>query len=142
MSDELRAAASEVMRKANVVLLDDASAEFVSAAALAKAYLAEHPADDAEPLSEEWLHAVGFELGTLQASLLIPPICPDAAIAELILHCDQFGWSASLIQGLPSGDDQRVRDDHVTLTSLPDTMTRGHIRGLARALGIALKEPK
>lgn len=94
--------------------------------------------DDEMPIDEAWLEQVGFRLGGLEASLLIPPANPEAAIAEMIVHGDERGLYVSLIQGVP--DDPNVSDDHVSLTSLPDALTRGHMRRLCADLGAPLKE--
>lgn len=100
---------------------------------------AEYPADDAEPVTEEWLEAVGFSLGTLYASILLPVVYEGAAIVELRIGQDgRRGWDASLVQGVP--DDLHRSDDLISLTSLPPEFTRGDVRRLCRALGITLEE--
>jgi len=89
---------------------------------LANAYLAEHPADDEEPISEEWLHSVGFEddrAGTPTAGALH------------IRHAP-----------LPKMDSDEEYPAHACVRSFPIPVpkTRGDVRRLCRALGIALKE--
>lgn len=104
---------------------------------LADAWLAEL---DETPVDEAWLRSVGFELSDLFANMLLRPIEKDAAIVELSLSLDNDGrWWADLKQGLPHGDNQKLPDDHVLITSASYS-TRGAVRRLAAALGIELGE--
>lgn len=107
---------------------------------LARAYLAEH---DETAVDEAWIRSAGFSAtgdGFLQRwTKLIPPINPEAAIAELSISPEDGGWSVSLGQGFP--DDPNAIDDIVLLSGIPDALTRGHVRRLCTALGIPLKEP-
>ena len=58
---ELRQAANEVMSLADTSLEDDATPLLVSAVTLAKACLADHPADDDELIDERWLQSLGCQ---------------------------------------------------------------------------------
>jgi hypothetical protein len=51
----VREKAEEVLKYAGGVLEDDATEFLENSVALAKAYLQEHPSDDEEPVSSEWL---------------------------------------------------------------------------------------
>ena len=83
---------------------------------LGEAYLAEHPSDDDEPVTEEWLHSIAvmgsdcYEIGHVE--FVFEPECGWTAFAEV------NGHSAWLL----------------------DTKTRGQVRLLCRALNIDLKE--
>ena len=77
---------------------------------LAQAYIAEHPADDDEPVTDEWLDSV---FGTDDS------LCTEwhDEWGEKITWLDKFG-----------------------LVSIPMPKTRGDVRRLCRALGIELNE--
>lgn len=134
--DELRAAAERCrdLGEPGWVDVENASAECVAdLLILARAYLAEHPADDAELVAEEWLRSVGFwERGDDE---LVSP--PDRSVAadrrgpwRLIYDtdpCPSAGcpqWSLSF-PGCQSGLGY-------------DLPTRGAVRRLLTALGITL----
>lgn len=104
------------------------------------AYLATHAADDETPIDAEWFRREFHptDNGIAGLSILLPPnkYIPNGAPAELYLMCnepDALGWSVSISQGVP--DDASYKDDHVTLTSLPEQLTRGQLRRLIAALG-------
>jgi hypothetical protein len=101
--------------------------------------------DDREPITHDWLRSMGFQERSLSWSKLLPTI-GGGAIVEFTLtepneQLDRFlgvaeparDWTIALLQGLPDGDDQSYRDDHVTLTSIYPT-TRGEVRRLLDAL--------
>jgi hypothetical protein len=107
---------------------------------LADAYLVEHPADDAESVTEEWLERAGFRLDSLSASLLLREECSYGAIVELRIcpeTAPSTNWFATLSQGFP--DDLHDIDDHIVITS-KTINNRGDVRRLCAALGIKLKE--
>jgi hypothetical protein len=109
--------------------------------AIVAADRAEHPADDAEPITVEWMDCVRMqERGLRGMTMLLPPATDGHAIAELcIAPADADDeWTVTLIQGVP--DDPTVADDHVLLSSLPLKLTRGHVRRMVAALGIELRE--
>jgi hypothetical protein len=86
---------------------------------IADAYLAEHGADDAAPLTEEWMRRSGF--------YEVHPEVPVGYLRSregLFLICDAIGWRT--LEFLVSAP-----------TYLP---TRGHLRRLCRAVGVELKE--
>lgn len=106
---------------------------------LARHILATNAADDGEAITEEWFRREFHptDNGIAGLSILLPPnkCIPNGAPAELYLMCnepDALGWSVSISQGVP--DDARYKDDHVTLTSLPEQLTRGQLRRLIAAL--------
>ena len=84
---------------------------------LARAYLAEHPADDGELIDRDWLESIGLygrSLGQIELS-----------------HRDGTGWFFSVLA-----------DEHGIYWSTIDKPfhTRGQLRRLAAALGIELRE--
>ena len=117
--------AAELLRPAFTCGKGMSSAEYQSAKtrqamyAIVKAYLAEHPADDGEPVTEEWLLGVGFIQGKSKNSRLI--FLDYFTIDDLLSgECSVCGWA-----------------DHVTLRST--CKTRGDVRRLCTALCIPLK---
>lgn len=85
---------------------------------VADAYLAEHPADSEQSVTEEWLRSVGFVAGRMPKDLALPPIVRGISLAG-----DEY-W---LVRTYP------IPSDH-------EPKTRGHVRRLCSALGIPLKE--
>jgi hypothetical protein len=123
VSDELRATAERLIKFVAMYRLHPQSHKGLEdAQSVARAYLAEHPADDAEPLTEEWLRAAGFE--TRDGRL-----CLGARLQ--FTHCN--GWNAWWgIDGLAYASSRLVNGLN----------TRGHVRRLCQCLGIALKESR
>ena len=102
----------------------------VGAPELAKAWLAEHPADDAEPLTAEWLKSVGFtdrgeRPGRSMAIHHFPPT------GEYMLTFKWIGATMILAYVFDSMVAESKRD-----------WTRGDARRLCAALGIGLKGAK
>lgn len=87
--------------------------EDVDAGILAEAYLAEHPADDDEPLSQEWLSSVSRGVFG-KVAFVSYELLDDASVWRML--GDDRGW--------------------YLFTSVK---TRGDVRRLCRALGIELK---
>lgn len=90
--------------------------------------LADHPADDDEPVAEAWLRSL-HELqdrGVVVVSALLPPFDLGAIVELRVERSPADGWMAVLLQGTPG--EPTARDDHVVLT-------RGHLRRLCAALG-------
>lgn len=110
---ELREAALLLERKPSIANKYDNAAVKV-----ARAYLAEHRADDDEPVTEEWLRGIGFE----------------NSAGRLLLGKIQFtffeGWNAWW----------SFSDGRGATRLIDDVKTRGSVRRLCRALGITLKE--
>ena len=79
---------------------------------LADEYIADHPADDDETVTAEWLDVLGFEYGNLSGLYIRNP-----------------RWSR---YETPTNFFTKV---------VPHPKTRGDVRRLCRALGIELKEP-
>jgi hypothetical protein len=82
-------------------------------ATLARAYLAEHPADDGEAITEDWLRAVGFKSMPSEVGLWL-----DKTVG-VDLRSDTPGC--------------------VVCNARPRIATRGDLRRLAEALGIPLE---
>lgn len=119
-------------------------------AAVANAYLADHPSDDDEPVTAGWLEQVGFRLEQFR----------DTHRWKQVLHVQphEFGVKPTthwLTVHPPSegGDGtvwwpinfwQQNEDDEspdgVALLSWIDHTTRGHVRRLCAALGVTLTE--
>jgi len=116
-----------------------------AAGKLALAYLAEHPADDAEPVTEEWFRSVGLTNPTLYSE-------PDKGyygdrVAALMFADkdsvpsrfgvmfsdgpDGWNWWACMV----NADGFDGSQDY-----LCPAPTRGHVRRLCAALGITLTE--
>jgi hypothetical protein len=91
---------------------------------LAESYLAEHPADDCEPITEEWLRSVGFSDGATGESLWLR--CKDSQLG----HLRHTAMALDLITGNWTANGLGCKE----------CKTRGDVRRLAAALGIALKE--
>ena len=117
MNDQLKTAMQEVEAALmpGAPLTDSAQC---AAWTLAKAYLAEHPADDEEPVTGDWLLSIGFE--------------PDAT--HLVLR--RFGPDEN-------GKIQVYLLDRRWLlhgTRIKMLCTRGDVRRLCAALRVPLKE--
>lgn len=98
---------------------------------LARAYLAEHPADDAEPVTAEWLRSVGFCREMQPASSNNLTIRHGSAIVTRWMNSDNVPrWSVRMY-----ADET---PDWVPPCIQPKT--RGDVRRLCKALGIELKE--
>lgn len=120
-SDELRAAAKLIASKPAIAnQYDDAACK------IALAYLAEHSDDDCEPVTEEWLVAVGAEmLDSENDDRLFGWYDVDSGELRLQLeNCDGV-WMASFADEYPWPDDIYVREQ---------------VRRLCDALWIELKE--
>ena len=90
---------------------------------VSRAYLAEHPADDAEPLTISWLQSVLLRCnvtayGTLENDLFTFRSGPDGAWAVWTWQMDRDGEACLVV-----------------------VKTRGDVRRLAAALGIQLATP-
>ncbi len=91
-----------------------------AAVTVARAYLAEHPADDSQPVTEEWLATLSLEDGTFADT-------PNGE--QLGFHVGDAGAIPGprvIIMDSTDGDDQVV-------ISVP---TRGHVRRLLTAFGV------
>jgi hypothetical protein len=106
-------------------MFDDEIAEKIAAddMALADAYLAEHPADDGDVVTPEWLLSVGFTLD----HEMEPPRDPVYCIRSLLWRPHYFEVNQGKWQFGP-----------VTINQNPKT--RGDVRRLCAALGIPLPD--
>ncbi len=86
---------------------------------LARAYLAEHPADEGEPVTEDWLRLGGWELMDSLSSWWWHRIS-----AGVTLHWHDHG--VELLVGSSATGWHRVTEH----------ATRGHVRRLLAALGV------
>ena len=83
--------------------------------------LAEHPADDDEPVTEEWLRSVGFCDTEYMSSLENGPL-------EYVLEEEVYFPENWILNGGDPPESMSIK-------------TRGDVRRLCRALGIQLNEP-
>lgn len=94
-------------------------------------------------ITPQWLESVGFDVGTLSATRMLPMPAglDDGAIVEMRVtpNTERDDWIVTLCQGLPHGDDQTLPDDVVVITSIYPR-TRGQLSLLCLALGAPLKE--
>lgn len=99
---------------------------------MAQAYLAEHPTDEHEPLTREWLLSVGFVVAPNPAWLRI-------VNGDLILSYSESAnkvdpkWTWVLTHEQPG-------DPYDSNVPIPSPKTHGELRRLVTALGFALKE--
>lgn len=145
--NELRAAAlavKDLVKTPNIV--DNIQRWYAiapHAGMLAEHYLSTLPPDAGLLITEERLLPLGFSAAGINGfSILLPPVKPDAAIAELFLEWPDEGsdvWGVSLLQGYP--DEPRTADDHVTLTSV-SMRTIPQLLALLEHLGVPIPSAK
>jgi hypothetical protein len=128
MSKELREAAKQMIVNLDAGGIDGAHDRLtriiVNGAALAKAYLAEHPADDEEPVTPDMMLEWGFGDSIYYRSEKRFEICDSVRV--MFEACEgPKCWKASVWIGR-----------YTTI----DNPTCGDVRRLARALGVTLKE--
>lgn len=109
-------------------------ADIIAAAELA---LAEHPADDGEPITKEWLKSLGFS---------------DSGYSFIITGEKDYGEDVARFRLACNGDDWTDGncswEFHLRSIELEEQggmlpcepKTRGDLRRLCRALGVTLKE--
>ena len=119
MSEELKAAAERIAEHVRSNGLNTISLDGLRT--LARAYLLDHPADDGEPVTEEWLRSVGSE--------------PLDGVA-------QHAWKLGLFVNLAIQVDGSIvlNVDRFRATLKRGIATRADVRLLCKALGIPLKE--
>lgn len=93
---------------------------------IADAYLREHPADDAEPIDEAWLRAVG-QPSTLSEKVYGYNFAGQGINLNVSMDYARTRWMAELTQ-----DEDTI--------ALGQIKTRHDLRLLCRALGITLSE--
>lgn len=107
------------------VYLDDSWKRFAADnKVIAAAYLADHPADDAEPVTKEWLLSVGFDDRRNGVSMGLGLRVNGGP--HLYCSCNAPGVTPDWYF-----DDGR-------LIACNDLLTRGHVRRLCAALGVPL----
>ncbi len=131
MSDELRAAAEEVCREARRIdhytpTITIPTSVLLSAAAVACNWRAEHPADDGEPTTEEWLESLGRR-GVPGFGVPLTPL--------LSLWNSSSGWHLFFHNG--DGDGFMPDMDTNGPIRIAGAGTRGQVRRLLAALGIS-----
>lgn len=139
MSDELRAAAERMRTKwtstsksfdgwgkPHMEYVEDLSI-------ITDAYLAANPADDDEPVTEDWLRSVGWEdwkSGTHLETIVYDRSNPTCLVTQTVI-------TFLLDDNHPHGGVI----DSVMLEDPPrEYTTRGDVRNLCAALGVSLKE--
>ena len=117
--DELRAAAQEMVDDLSY-LTDKSGGIRIPVPehwrAVALGYLAEHPSDNEEPVTDEWLRSVGFDDR-------LPGLVIEGDCQYLLVYC-RAGWYLS--------DD----GDEIWVNPLTK---RSHVRRLCAALGVPLQ---
>ncbi len=113
------------------------------------AYLAEHPADDDEPITEEWLRSVGWQgdrwrLGTATykelESELVNAKSGDYSRTAICAHChDSFGHPKTPELWLQTCGVNTIGDIGCLNFTMGSIKTRGAVRRLCAALGVPLK---
>lgn len=124
MTNELRAAAERVIQQGDSSVYWHSPQAITDSEKLARAYLAEHPADGGEPITEEWLQSVGFEPRKGSKFHFVYDAAPYMTIM----------WDYR--------EDELMIGHAQTWKRLGDNRTRGDVRRLCRALGIELKDTK
>ncbi len=112
MRSELLEAARDIMARSASILEKHATPLLVNGVKLAKGYLAEHPEDDEEIITVDWLESVGFEHSETYGGCL--------KIRVLRMQTINSTW-------------------HIGNVFLGDKPTRGHVRRLCSGIGIELK---
>lgn len=123
MSKELREAALDIVRSFDACCSDRTS--FIGIRKLARDYLAEHRADDDEPVSVEWLGTCRNVAQNDSTELAV--VCPEKRYEFIITLNFDGSFSVNLVDG-----DSDVH--------LGDFNTRGDVRRLAKGLKIDLGE--
>ena len=132
MTDELRAAAERVLSNSeddhwldfadNPVFLPGVRPWFADAVVeLASAYLAEHPADDDETVTEEWLRSIGFTSDGRVSDVNMTISYPTGKREQVVL-----AWATL---------DDAPPHFYLGETILWVRPTRGQVRRLIEALG-------
>ena len=121
---ELRAAAERLRGKGRASGYFGSHLHCLDYKALATHYLAEHPADDAEPVTEDWLLSVGFTRNKIDQVILI-------------LESKDLGRAMTYITISPC--ELCIESDDGGSIWLGER-TRGDVRTLCRALGVEKKE--
>jgi hypothetical protein len=125
---ELKAAAERLRRGFNHAHCPDHCGDCNDARTLADAYLAEHPADDDEPISEEWSDKIAARCWT------------DGTDQEWKLGIGDTGHEAFLL--LAKRENGIFWAMYMGGVKLQMIVTRADVRRLCSALGIALREDK
>lgn len=131
MNDDLRACAERVLEpRARYsshevpVYIGHAPPPAGDDVTLARAWLAEHPADDAEPIGEPWLPSAGWEW--------------DEELGAWVLTGRHF--RVSLSRSVMATDHWTLQYETDFYWPIP-LVVRGDVRGLLAILGVTPKEP-
>lgn len=134
MADEevVREAAHAVSERVGLYDVENIIRREQAGITVARAWLAEHPADDGEPFTQEW-------------AFRIPGVVRDASCSDSTLF--EIGDNHFLVIESDGGAAVQVGSDYAAedcrYISLPivKVTTRGGFRRLAATLGIQRKEP-
>lgn len=133
MNDELKAAAERVRRHINQL----GNSAIEDRNMLVRAYLAEHPADDDEPVTVEWLASISRQppIVTAIGNCYRFSIDSDRGLCVWGRACG-VGYTVTLRTVRRSESGHRM----TSFSDLRDVYYRGDIRRLCAALGIPLTE--
>lgn len=134
--EELRAVAQEMIDGEAAEQKQGVFSEFSRrASALARAYLAEHPADDGDPVTADWLDSLTRDKESgIHWRLSDGPRAAGVVAVEVVLrpsYCTVEVCGRLLCEWWPGADDAERRQ-----------YTRGRLRRLCAALGVPLTDPK
>lgn len=102
--------------------------------AVCRAYLAEHPLDDEEPVTEKWLRSVGFVVEEPDHANGMRIRFKEGFISPVAAN--KFWDGIEIYNESDANDDQ----DGVLAVFKNDLIRRADVRRLCAALGIELKE--
>ena len=123
---DLRAKAEHVVAAFDDFIGKTATGTALEAAIdFARLWLADHPADDAKPITSEWLVEVGFKPGRFPTDLVNGPIVRGIVCNPTHPADGTWMWL--------------VRTYKIPADAEPKT--RGDLRRLCQQLGLTLKEP-
>ncbi len=124
-TDDVREAAERLLKYPATLTSPGRQNATWDMALLAAAWLREHPADEDEPVTDEWLESVGFT--------------NDIDGCGRVWESGEGLVSLYVMIGLNCLVECASKDEAVFV---PETETRGDVRRLCSALGINLKEAK
>lgn len=131
MSDELRAAAKLMIKHLPPPGITKIGSFDVACLAIAKAYLAEHPSDDGELVTEEWLKVAGGKHQMSGVYSFFGSQSDDENLVWVDVRPDNGATSLTLVPPKGEGNELRV---------WLGKKTRLDVRLLCSALGIQLNE--
>lgn len=130
-TEEIRQIASSIERRL-IESGDPFSGDDWGMMQVARAYLAEHPPDDGQKTTEEWLEIVGLPLATPGYGIRLTEV--------LSLWDSSIGWSLYFHDG--DGDAFMLDGEKSGPRAIVNAGTRGRVRSICKTLNIPLKESK